>query len=236
MALKRSMKAAVIFILSKKRKRARAQTRASTNSLFFVGRCIDNFEVILMWIYMELSLVQILFVVANTKEQTFWIEERKWFLLNLNGKRVSRSWSRTEKFMKRVDCCDSAYQLLKGKMVNIPLPRTSGVAPRRADHVDIFYGNIEFCTLIANNDDMRKSFLFFLKWCRRARAFTRGALFECLESKFILRKTLFNQVARVETRKPPNSCFYLICRHCSMKLKVKELFLLSLVHKSATGF
>jgi len=40
---------------------------------------------------MELSLLQILFVVANTKERTFWIEERKWFLLNINWKRVSRS-------------------------------------------------------------------------------------------------------------------------------------------------
>jgi len=190
-----------------------------------------------MWIYMELSLVQILFVVANTKEQTFWIEERKWFLLNLNGKRVSRSWSRTETVYEK-GSLQNAYQLLKGKMVNIPLPRTSGAARSTAcDHVDIFYGNIEFCTLIANNDDMRKSFLFFLKWCRSKRVvFTPPAYFECLESKFILRKTLFNQVARVETRKPPNSCFYLICRHCSMKLKVKELFLLSLVQKSATGF
>jgi len=71
---------------------------------------------------------------------------------------------------------------------------------------------------------------------RKRTARARAALAECLESKFILRKTLFNQVARVETRKPPNSCFYLICRHCSMKLKVKELFLLSLVQKSATGF
>jgi len=138
--------------------------------------------------------------------------------------------------MKRVACA-SAYQLLKGKMVNIPLPRTSGAARSTAcDHVDIFYGNIEFCTLIANNDDMRKSFLFFLKWCRRGAGNSLPPPFECLESKFILRKTLFNQVARVETRKPPNSCFYLICRHCSMKLKVKELFLLSLVQKSATGF
>jgi len=33
---------------------------------------------------MELSLLQILFVVANTKERTFWIEERKWFHLNIN--------------------------------------------------------------------------------------------------------------------------------------------------------
>jgi len=72
---------------------------------------------------------------------------------------------------------------------------------------------------------------------RKRTARARAALAECLESKFILRKTLFNQVARVETHQtPPNSCFYLIRRHCSMKLKVKELFLLSLVHKSATGF
>jgi len=164
------MKASYIYTRQEEKER-RPLERRRTNTLFFVGRCIDNFEVILMWIYMELSLLQILFVVANTKEQTFWIEERKWFLLNLNGKRVSRSWSRTETVYEK-GSLQNAYQLLKGKMVNIPLPRTSGAARSTAcDHVDIFYGNIEFCTLIANNDDMRKSFLFFWNgagvggWC-----------------------------------------------------------------------
>jgi len=39
----------------------------------------------------KLSLLQILFVVANTKERTFWIEARKWFHWNINWQWVSRS-------------------------------------------------------------------------------------------------------------------------------------------------
>jgi hypothetical protein len=48
MALKRLIKADYIFILVKKRKSAPSAMAARANSRFFVGRCFDDFEVILM--------------------------------------------------------------------------------------------------------------------------------------------------------------------------------------------
>ena len=87
MALKRLITSVYLYSSRKEKERA----RVLVNILFFVGGRNDDFEVIFAWASMESSLVQILFVVANTKEWTFRIEERKWFHLNINWKWVSRS-------------------------------------------------------------------------------------------------------------------------------------------------
>jgi len=80
-----------VYLYSSRNEREERREKRFANSHFFVGGRDDDFEVIFAWASMESSLVQILFVVANTKEWTFRIEERKWFHLNINWKWVSRS-------------------------------------------------------------------------------------------------------------------------------------------------
>jgi len=53
------------------------------NTLKYVEWCEDNFKVFLAWAYIELSLVQILFVVAITIMKTNRNEVRKGFLQRL---------------------------------------------------------------------------------------------------------------------------------------------------------
>lgn len=104
----------------------------------FVGRREDNFEVILMWIYIELSLVQILFVVAKTEERTFWIEVE-------NGS----VWTSIENGL--VDPKAEVKTLLKGQISKavecrkgIRLIFLNRKKTTFTCCVDIFYGDIDF--------------------------------------------------------------------------------------------
>lgn len=126
--------------------------------------------------------------------------------------------------------------------------------------VDIFYGNIEFL-LCHSTWNIKKSYLFFLKrsgrGAKRASSFRRRVWSACgvwLAFTSRLRRRLHAQAwslprsARNLSSAQEGSlcllwrewrpfiCLHLIYFNCSMKRKVKELFLPPLVHKSATGF
>jgi len=131
MALKRLIKAECIFILVKKRKSA--PSRACANSLFFVGRCFDNFEVILMWIYHGIVLITDL-VCSSKYKRVNLLDWRKKMVsfehqLKMSEPFLKQNWKVYEKESWREK---RGFRLLKGKKINISLPRKSGAScPRR---------------------------------------------------------------------------------------------------------